>query len=222
MGQSTLGTIKLPYTIEDEVLANLHTLPKLKDQLDEVDIFGETLLIRSLRYRMYKVAQYLVDHGANLDVTDISGRTAFSYALTSGNSALVEAFLSRGVLGGLEGVDKYNAFLALCLTAKGGGANDDVSHIHHLLDKIDLDIVSPESEDSFIFFAIDTLSANLVKLYIDRGGTLFVRDRLGMSPLTYLMFKERELHEVGVTSVQKERVEEIRTLLKSYLIDTQE
>lgn len=214
MIKKMLGAKKLPYSVEDRILAKLHEGSVLK-HIDEKDIFGETLLVRSLRYRMYKVASFLLDHGADLSVKDSGGRSALSYVLASGNPMLISSAVNR-INTDYFTNDLYNSFLYLCSRLRGKGLETDLSPIHYLLDKVNLDLENTSSGESFIFFAIEIYSPCLVKLYIDRGNSLFVRNRWGMSVPTFLCyFKDRLMKsESPVSPTVFQRLSEIEGLIR--------
>lgn len=192
---------------ETKVLSRLQAYIQLEGGVNDLDVFGETLLLRSLEKGYYRVASYLIREGADLDVRDCFGRHISTLVFQTRNIPLMEQYIKTGHLDSLTIIDLTDAIKALILNMEYSDSEYFglifKEEVTRNLKRVDISTMVI-CDDLFVFYAVDILSIELVNLYLRLGGSLFVRNRWGMSPFTFLMQREREC----------EMVEDKRTLLK--------
>jgi ankyrin repeat protein len=204
MGEFLNGIKEQQNAQEAIILGRLSAFIQMEGNVNEPDIFGETLLIRSLDKGMHRVAMKLLENGADLNSVDSLGRTAVSYAFQSGAKDIIDVFVKAGVRFKISEYAIYDAFAHVCYSYREGSADVDLSYINYLLDNSTIDVTkSVIRGEPFLYFAIDTHSPSLVKLYFDRGGSIFIRNSHGMTPLSFSESKLTDSTERGFRSILK-------------------
>ncbi len=85
---------------DQELLAILHEM----NSLDQQDRDGRTLLINCCAYHFVNSCQYLVQHGANINMQDKKGFSALHVAALRGDLQLVKILLEHGAKTDLQDV----------------------------------------------------------------------------------------------------------------------
>jgi ankyrin repeat protein len=200
---------------ESRIYLRLRVFIDMGCDVNQFDLFGESLLIRSLDKHMNRVALLLLRSGADMTVKDAGGKSVIAYAFCNGNEEVVSHFIRAGIPLDIAEEDLHDAFASLCYTHREGKVGTDLSKLEFLLDNANIDINSINVRgDNLLFFAIDTKSPNLVKLFLDRGINLFVRNERGQSPLTFAQEELDRLKNIGRMSSITMLAESVITVLK--------
>jgi ankyrin repeat protein len=139
---------------------------------------GKTVLHSAARSRQDsgKIVQFLLDHGAEIDLPDIYGETALHKAIGEGNRQIVRTLLDKGASLGWV---KSSGSTALHIAAISG----DVDTVQLLLDRgANLEAVDSH-EATALHIAASNGDLDIVQLLLDRGANLEAVDYNGSTAL---------------------------------------
>jgi ankyrin repeat protein len=163
---------------EDAEIQRIKTLIANSPDLVNSTVAGSTPLCKAAAAGQLRVVNYLLDHGANIDLK-CGGEAPLHHATSSGNKAMVELLLKRGA--DVNATDSTGGTALHIATQNGFRTVAEVLLSFH---------ADPNARNAEInqrrtplHFAASLGHIEMMKLLIGAGADVNVRDKLGSTPL---------------------------------------
>lgn len=91
---SAMGTALMAATVKNDV-AIVKMLLENKANPDKTDAHGTTALHYAVNFRLYEIAELLMNYHANVEVMDIRKKTPFDYAVIANDDKLIQILKSK-------------------------------------------------------------------------------------------------------------------------------
>ncbi len=139
----------------------------------------ENPLMNAARYNYIKMAEFLVEKGADLESTNFDGNTPLQFAAYEGKIKMVKFLLEKGANINAKNKTNWNALMQAALEGF-----EEVAKI--LIEKgSEVDVIGIEKGGTALMLAALKASEKTVKLLLDNGADKTIKDKKGRTALDY-------------------------------------
>ena len=139
----------------------------------------ENPLMKAARYNYLKMAEFLVEKGADLESTNYDGNTPLQFAAYEGKITMVKFLLEKGADINAKNKTNWNALMQAALEGF-----EEVT-IFLLENGSEMDVIGTEKGGTALMLAALNDSRKTVKLLLEKGVDKTIRDKKGRTALDY-------------------------------------
>ena len=240
-------TVKLIKAIDESDLNSITKYLLKGAQIESIDMGGNTLLMRSIRYSSDETTELLINNGAEINVSNNRGLTPLMYALKYSSEDIIKLLIDKGAeinVSDSSGGSPIMYALSFSsdravelLIDKNAEINEsDIAGwtplmyalknsskkiIELLIDKGAKINVSSIRGGTPLIYASKYSSEDIIKLLIDKGAEINVGDSVGGNPLIYaLIYSSKKIIDFIINEANKKNLLEHKgwIITKSYSV----